>query len=350
VFSRIVLIFIKYIGGNCNAPEASKEDYRVILTKNINHELDQDEFLSRSKDGSKKVFVRDRTFSIKGLIFLIMSLNRAVQRDLDSFFQKIRSSDYTIREATKGAFSQARSKLGEWGFIRLNKVAAETFYKESEYHVRNGHRLLSADGTRLVLPNHGSIKEEFGECSFGPKKDSKRSMAICSMLYDVLNHITLDARLAPFKSPGSKKSSESSLLQEHMSSLSRGDLLLLDRGYPSIALFFQLMAMGVYFCVRMKGSWWKAVREFRESPEKERVVSFSLPEKDRKKLSGYPGWADRPIKCRLVKVALDSGETEILCTSLIDPGKYPNAINLILGYISIDVNSGYLSLIFQLWA
>ena len=49
-----------------------------------------------------------------------MSLNRAIQRELDSFFQKIDSSDYTIREVTKGAFSQARLKLNEWGFIRFN--------------------------------------------------------------------------------------------------------------------------------------------------------------------------------------------------------------------------------------
>ena len=64
-----------------------------------------------------------------------MSLNRAIQRELDSFFQKIDSSDYTIREATKGAFSQARAKLNEWGVIRLNEIAVNTFYSQSEYYV-----------------------------------------------------------------------------------------------------------------------------------------------------------------------------------------------------------------------
>ena len=118
-----------------------------------------------------------------------MSLNRAIQRELDSFFKKIDSSDYTIREVTKGAFSQARSKMNEWGFIRLNEVAVDTFYDESEYYTY--HRLLAVDGTRIMLPNHPTIKEEFGECSFGPKADSKRSMAIGSMLYDVLNQITI---------------------------------------------------------------------------------------------------------------------------------------------------------------
>ena len=269
------------------------------------------------------MFSRKRKLTIRALIILIMSLNRAIQRELDSFFQKIDSSDYTIREATKGAFSQARAKLNEWGFIRLNEIAADTFYSQSEYYVWNGHRLLAVDGTRLMLPNHKTVKAEFGECSFGPKADSKRSMALASMLYDVLNQISIDAQLAPFKSPGAKKSSEQALLQKHMHRLNPGDLLLLDRAYPSLALFFQLKAQSVDFCVRMKGSWWKEVRKFRESCEKEIIVNFSLPKKDKDKLSEYPEFTDRTIKCRLIKVELDSGETEILCTSLTDTEVYP---------------------------
>jgi len=253
-----------------------------------------------------------------------MSLNRAIQRGLDNFFKKIDSSDYTIREATKGAFSQARSKLNERGFIRLNEIAVDTFYNESEYYGWNGLRLLAVDGTRLMLPNHPTVKEEFGECSFGPNADSKRSMAIGSMLYDVLNQITIDAQLAPYKNNNNKKSSERALLEKHMPKLKEGDLLLLDRGYPSFALFFLLKAQNIEFCVRMKGSWWKEVREFRESGEKEKIVTFTLPKKDRKKLAKYPEWVDKPLKCRLIRVELDTGEIEILCTSLIDTRAYPH--------------------------
>ncbi len=95
-----------------------------------------------------------------------MSSNRAIQRELDSFSQKVDSSDYVVREATKKALSQTRAKLNEWGFIRFNEIASNTFYTRSGYIVWNGHRLLSADGTRLFLPNHPTVKEEFGECSF----------------------------------------------------------------------------------------------------------------------------------------------------------------------------------------
>ena len=249
-----------------------------------------------------------------------MSLQRALQRELDSFFQKLESSDFTIREVTKSAFSQARAKLNEWAFIRLNEVAIESFYEDAPYHSWNGMRLLAVDGTRLMLPNHPSVIAEFGQNSYGPKSDSPRSVAIASMLYDVLNQLTLDASIAPYK----KKSGERALLEGHMDKLKVNDLLLLDRGYPSIALFFQLQAREVDFCVRMKGSWWNAIREFRKGDAKEAIVSFALPEKDKCKLKDTPEWFEKEIKCRLLKIELDSGEIEILCTSLVDFEKYPH--------------------------
>jgi len=43
----------------------------------------------------------------------------------------------------------------------LNEVASETFYEDAEYYVWHGMRTLAVDGTRLVLPNHPSIIEDF---------------------------------------------------------------------------------------------------------------------------------------------------------------------------------------------
>ncbi|MDR0573126.1 MAG: hypothetical protein LBG96_03695 [Tannerella sp.] len=62
------------------------------------------------------------------------------------------------------------------------------------------------------------------------------------------------------------------------------------------------------------------VKDFSESEEKERIVRFRLPGKDRKKLSGYPEYqqAGKEIVCRLIKVELSEGKNEILCTSLLE--------------------------------
>lgn len=245
-----------------------------------------------------------------------MSFKSAIQRDLDRFYKILNESDFNIREVTKGGLSQARAKLNPWAFKRLNEVAAKSFYNDAEFYVWHKKRVLAVDGTRLVLPNHKSIKEEFGVHSFGPKADSNRSLAIGSMLYDVLNHLTLDASLAPYSG------SEKDLLMEHMDKIEAGDLLLLDRGYPCFWLLFLLKAKGIDFCVRLKDNWWLSVKEFVASSKQECIVEFKLPKKDQHRLSEYPAMQSSTIKCRFIKVVLDSGEIEVLCTSLTDMKNY----------------------------
>jgi hypothetical protein len=247
---------------------------------------------------------------------LIINFKSSIQRELDGFFKALSRSDFKIREVTKGAFTQARAKLNPWAFKRLNEVAADTFYKGAEYYLWYKMRVLAVDGTRLVLPNHPSVVEEFGVHKFGPKADSERSLAMGSMLYDVLNQITIDAQIAPYAS------SERDLLEAHLDKVKAGDLLLLDRGYPCFWLLFLLKAKGIEFCVRLKDDWWLKVKDFTESDEIERIVTFTLPKKDRKKLAGYPLMQDATITCRLVKIELETGEKEILCTSLTDMERY----------------------------
>ncbi|MDO9254198.1 MAG: IS4 family transposase [Bacteroidales bacterium] len=281
-------------------------------------ELEKEDYRSRSKDGRTGVFTRDRKLTFNNLISIIIIFKSSIQRELDSFFKALSKSDFKIREVTKGALSQARAKLNPWAFIRLNEVAVNTFYDRAEYYQWHGMRTLAVDGSRLVLPNHPSVIQEFGQHEFGPKADSKRSLAMVSMLYDVLNQVTIDAQIAPYAS------SESNLLVKHLDKVQKGDLLLLDRGYPSFWLLFLLKAKGVEFCVRLKDDWWLKVKDFAESAELERLVTFKLPKKDRRKLADYPEIYDIEITCRLIKVELPTGETEILCTSLTDIEKYPH--------------------------
>ena len=152
-------------------------------------------------------------------------------------------------------------------------MAVNTFYDGAEYYVWHDMRTLAIDGTRLVLPNHPGVIAEFGQQQFGPKADSVRSLAIASKLYDVLNLVTTDAQIAPYVS------SEGDLLMQHLDKLKCGDLLLLDRGYPSFRLLFLLKAKGIEFCVRLKDDWCLKVKDFTESVQKVRIVTFILPKK-----------------------------------------------------------------------
>jgi len=175
-----------------------------------------------------------------------MGFKTAIQRELDSFVKEVSNADFNIRELTKSAFTKARAKLNPWAFKRLNEVATDTFYKGANYKKWHLKRVLAVDGTRLVLPNHKSIVEEFGQHGFGPKADSNKSLALGSVLYDVLNQISLDAQLAPYDA------SERDLLVDHLERVEQGDLLLLDRGYSSFWLLFLLKAKKIDFCIRLQ--------------------------------------------------------------------------------------------------
>lgn len=247
---------------------------------------------------------------------MIIGFKSSIQRELDRFFKAVSKSDFNIREVTKSAFTQARSKLNPWSIKRLNDVACDGFYDVAPYLTWNGLRTIASDGMRLGLPRHESVIEEFGEHHFGPNADSPRSLALGSILYDVFNQLVLDAQIAPYKE------SERDLLELHLDKVKKGDLLLLDRGYPCYWLLFLLTAKEIEYCVRLQDKWWDRSQEFANSDEKERIITFFLPRKDYKRLADFPEIRDEAITCRLVKVDLPDGSSEILCTSLVDRDKY----------------------------
>lgn len=269
--TKNLLIFTGYIGGYSS--EELKTDKREILTKKIDYEFESKEFTSCSQGALTGVFTRDRKLNLKNLVLLIMSVNSSIQRTLDRFYKSLNKSDYNLREVTKGAFTQARAKLNPESFKHLNKTAVDTFYSINEVYAWYGMRLLSIDGSRLMLPNHKTVRDEFGVHGFGLKADSERSMAVCSTLYDVLNLLTIDSEIAPYSC------SEKDLLYKHLDHTKENDLLLMDRGYPSISLFFLLQAKKLHFCVRMKDNWWLEVDKFNKSGKKETIISFTLKRK-----------------------------------------------------------------------
>ncbi|HEY6435326.1 MAG TPA: IS4 family transposase, partial [Ignavibacteriaceae bacterium] len=210
-----------------------------------------------------------------------------------------------------------------------------TFYEEAPYHTWYDMRLLAVDASRLVLPKHQSIADEFGEYGLGCNADCKRSLSLTSFLYDPLNLLILDAQMAPYGS------SERQLLSEHLGKVNPGDLLIMDRGYPSIPLMFQMQARKIEFCIRMKEDWWLSVKDFSESGEKERIVKFQIPKKSHEVRRTHPEFIDQEITCRLICVTLENGEKEILCTSLTDMEKYPHKDFCELYHFRWNVEEGF---------
>lgn len=265
---------------------------------------------------------------------LIQGLKRSLQRELNSFYQKLQQKDFLLQHVTKGAFSRARAKLKPEAFAELNDTGIKSFYKHAPYQQWRGFRLLAADGSTAVLPNHPSIKKEFGVTKFGPYANSPRSVARISLLYDVLNFTTLDGQI------GGYTTSERQLLGQHLNKITPGtDLLLLDRGYPSYGLLFELQSKGIHYCIRLTDDWWLEARKLCEGNE-DREVVFQLPKGKKELRKQYPD-ASTDIRCRLVYITLEDGTKEVLCTSLLDKEAFPVDCFAGLYHFRWNIEEGY---------
>ena len=244
-------------------------------------------------------------------------MRRSIQRELNDFFGKLNGSDYSIQQVTKSAFSQARSKLKYQAFIELSNSAVDYFYSSAPYLLWDKHRILACDGSTIMLPSSVDIGTEFEPTGFGPGAAAQRSVAKVSLVYDVLNLVTLNAKIDTFKEH------ETKLLKTQLSEVKfmPDDILLLDRGYPGIGLLYELQHRNIGFCVRLKDNWWKEVNTMLEAKEKDKIVTFTLPKKDSELQNIFGGKANT-VTVRLVVIALEDGKKEILCTSLMDAEKY----------------------------
>jgi len=244
-------------------------------------------------------------------------LRRSSQRELNDFFGRLNNSEYSIQMVTKSAFSQARSKLKPDAFIELSHSSVDFFYDNSPYLLWDKHRLLACDGSTIRLPDSQDIREKFTPTGFGPNADAESSLATISLIYDPLNLVTLNAKIDAYNV------SEITLLKEQLQEVSfkPDDILLIDRGYPSIGLLYELHHRKIGFCVRLKDNWWKAVNEMLKTGKTDKIVTFVLPKKDKSLQQLFKGKTDS-VTVRISVIELEDGKKEILCTSLLDTEKY----------------------------
>jgi hypothetical protein len=227
-----------------------------------------------------------------------------------------------LAPVTASAYSQARYKLKHTAFIELNQEAVvKTLYSDEHYQSYWGFRVLAVDGSKLILPDSEEVREAFGTLPWSTGKTSERQgerpYALASVLYDVLNRVALDATL------GRANAYEVDLAIGHLAHTRAGDLLTLDRNYPSFRLLAELSQRQRDFVIRCSSASFRPARRMLkgEGPDSQVVTLTPCAEQaPRMRQQGLPA----SLTVRFVRVRLSTGEYEVLVTSLCDETQYPS--------------------------
>jgi hypothetical protein len=206
--------------------------------------------------------------------------------------------------------------------MALNKSAVQkAMYEGGEYQKFWGFRLLAIDGSKIRLPDKQAISDEFGVMRW--KKNGKDveiegeiPTATASVLYDVLNCVAVDAILAK------AKAYEVDLAIEHLAHTTAEDLLLEDRGYASYEMLAESNHHNRQIVIRCSGASFSVARKMLKGEGADSQIVTLVPCKKQRaemKKRGLP----MKLTVRFVRVLLDTGEYEVLVTSLLDGKQYP---------------------------
>ena len=294
--------------------DSSTVEFYIGYLSRIKQLLESNAFKERYRT-CEKAFTRNRTLTFPIVILFLLNLvKRGLQDELDEFFKAFTGDKVATRVVTKSAFCQARRKLDYRAFIELNQAQVDYFYQENEPYLWHGFRLLAIDGSMADLPQNEAVKDHFGV--WHPRSGGTCAKARLSQLFDVLNKVTVDALIAP------KAEDERSLAASHLTHVQGGDLLLMDRGYPAFWLFAAILQRTAHFCARLTVSEWKVAQKFVASEKEEQDVLLQ-PGYAAKKRCAERHLSTDPIRVRLIRVELSTGEIEVLTTNLLNRTEFP---------------------------
>ena len=237
------------------------------------------------------------------LLFMVGDANRRGYRHLlDAFWDECASHDIALpseEPVSAPAFCQARHKISIEMLHDLLHDAASTFAETyPELGLWRGRRVFAVDGSKFNLGRSEELDDHFGrpESAYCPQ-------ATVSALVNVASGLPYDLRIAPYAS------CERTLLLEHLEMLEEGDILVLDRGYPSHEVFRRMIAKGIDFLVRVPESQtFAAIDWLREQENGDYRVILDPP--------SHAPRSTEAIEVRVLRLTNPDGEEAYYITSL----------------------------------
>jgi len=217
-----------------------------------------------------------------------------------------------LQPVTGSAFSIARYKIKPAFFDDFCRHTIRQMQEVISTRYWKGYRLYAGDGTTISVPVSKDTVAHFGTFA-QTESGTKTVMASACMIYDVLSNYVVDAKI------GGMENSEFTLLQNMLEGTTLDDngILILDRGFSKFYFYKVLINKGIRFCIRQRTGCHDFSEQVLNCPEDDFITEW-YPSEAERATCRHKGIEPSSIKVRVTKIALSSGETELLITNLFD--------------------------------
>lgn len=227
---------------------------------------------------------------------------RGYRHLLDAFWDEARSLGLplpTDEPVSAPSFCDARHKITCKLLRELIGGVASAFDRTHGRKLRwHGRRVFAVDGTKINLQRGTDL-----DLAFGTPDGAHCPQVLVSTLLDVCNRLPVDLRIDSYAT------SEREHLLVMLPSLEPGDVIVLDRGYPSHEVLQALVAAKIDFLIRVpEAQTFEAIDLFRESGGDDYLVPVHPPH------DAPDEW--KPLELRAIRLINRNGEESFYLTTL----------------------------------
>lgn len=282
--------------------------------RKLREEIGSRDFFNVSRK-SNVDFTRNRKLGFVDIIlYQLSNMSRSLAVELSDYFKEKLGNP---KSYTKQAYSKGRMKIKPESYISLNNLFQSEYYCEP-HKCYKGYRLLGIDGSIIELPHGQELESKFGKIN---KESTCRNGARSSLIYDLLNKQVIDATLERYES-SEKAIGIKQLVRIKEEGRQRKDIIVADRGYPSVELLMELEQLGYDYVIRFTPSRFiKGLEVLEKGKKKDIEIELNLSEFNKRRknqriggyLSNHP---ESKLRIRGIAIELENGVKEYLITSL----------------------------------
>lgn len=211
-------------------------------------------------------------------------------------------------QLSEEAFVQARQRMPLAFWMALLAVLTWRFEQAHSRHLNfRGFRLLALDGTTLNLPNAPRLRKHYGTPQNGRRKQARPQARMVMLTFPGVR-IPLAYEVSPVTD------SELTVGERLMRHLRPRDLLLMDRGFLSYGMFWQIQSRDAYFGTRLKKN--VNYKRLQKLGHNDWLVEWT-PQDSRGNWKNLP----RSIRLRVIHYQIPGFRASAIVTNVLAPRK-----------------------------